>query len=111
MADQADVYIRNEFAYDVSVIRRLESGSCDLELTISRGDEERILLPGTDISLVINAPSGIDIKYGYFRARTDLDLVVSFSRTDSNWEVKLKPNILPPEVPTTVNITLGGDAP
>ncbi len=111
MADQADVYIKNNFADAVRVFRRLRCGSCDLELTIASGDEESIYLVGIDTSLLINAPGGVDIKDSYCRARTDLDLEVSFSRTDSNWEIKLKPNNLPPEVPTMVYITLGVDAP
>lgn len=108
MADQADVYIKNMFAEGISAIRKLPDGSCDLELTISSGDEQLIYLGGADTSLVINAPSGVDIINCLFTARTGIDLVVLCSRTDSNWKIKIIPNDLPPDSPTTVLITIGG---
>ncbi len=107
MADQADVYVKNRFTGDVRVIRYLSSGVSDLEITISPGNEEKVLLTGTDVYLVIKPPAGKDLKLCFITVRSDVDLSVPGSRTDSLWKVQILPNSLPPEVPTTVNIEAG----
>lgn len=111
MAEQADVYIRNNFEEAIHAVRYLGSGASDLEFTIASQDVETVHLYGTDVYLIINAPSGMDIKYGNLTVRTDIELVVSCSRIDSHWKIHLVPNNFPPETPTTVYITLGEDAP
>ena len=108
MADQADVYIKNALTEAIYAVRYLSGVSSDLDITIASGDEEKILLPGTDVYLVITAPRGIDIKESSILVKSDMDLEVSCSRTNSNWKIQIMPNSLPPEVPTTVNITVGG---
>lgn len=111
MAEQADVYIKNNLEDSLSVIRKLPDGSSDLNITIAAGNEEQIYLAGTDVSLIVGAPEGVDTKDHPFVVKSGLDLAVSHSRTDSNWTIKIIPNDLPPEVPTTVNITVGGTEP
>ena len=111
MADQADVYVNNQFTDAVHVVRYLPRGGSDLEVTILSGNEEKILLPGTDVYLVINAPGGVDIKNHKIIVTTGLDLAVSCSRTNSNWTIQIIPNSLPPEVPTTVNVEIGAGGP
>jgi hypothetical protein len=111
MADRADFYVRNVLADDINVIRKLPDGSIDLETDIASGDEEMIPLQGTDVSLIINAPEGMDIKDCPVKVKSDVDLDVSCSRTDSNWNVKIVPNDLPPDTPTSVNMTMGDDGP
>jgi hypothetical protein len=111
MADRADVYIKNVLVDDINVIRKLPDGSSDLEITIATGNEEMVHLPGPEVSLAINAPEGVDTKDCPFIVKSGVDLAVSCSRTDSNWGMNIVPNELPPEVPLTVNITVGTDAP
>lgn len=111
MADRADVYIKNVLTDDIHVIRRLPDGSSDLDVTIATGNEEMVHLPGPEVSLLINAPEGLDTKDCPFKVKSGVDLAVSCSRTDSNWGMNIVPNELPPEVPLTVNITVGTDAP
>ena len=108
MADQADVFVKNTFPEgSVHVIRYLSDGSSDLEVTIDSGGEEKIYLGGTDVHLIINAPGGVDTKERLAKVRSDLDLAVSYSRTNSNWKVQVTPNSSLAEVPTTVNISIG----
>jgi len=115
MADRADVYVRNgltgSIQGDIHVTRKLPDGSSDLDITIANGNEEMIHLPGPEVSLVIDAPEGVDSKDCPFKVKSGVDLAVSCSRTDSNWAIKIVPNELPPDVPTTVNVNLGEDEP
>ena len=111
MADRADVIIRNELVGDIKVVRKLPDGSSDLEVTITNGNEEQVHLASTEISLCIEAPEGVDTKECPFHVTSDVDLAVSCSRTESNWIVQIIPNDLPPDTPTTVNVTLGEIAP
>lgn len=111
MAEQADVYVKNNFSGDITVTRKLPDGGSDLEVTIAHGNEEQIYLAGTDVSLIIQAPVGVDTKDHPLGVKSGLDLAVSHSRTDSNWRIRIEPNDLPPEVPTTVNVEAGADPP
>jgi hypothetical protein len=113
MANRADVYVRNGLPdnVNINVIRKLPDGNNDLETTIANGNEEMVHLPGPEVSLVISAPEGTEIKDYPIKVKSDVDLAVSYSRTDSNWAIKIVPNELPPDVPTTVNVNLGEDEP
>ena len=111
MAEQTDVYVKNNLNGDISVFRMLPDGNSDLSITITNGDSEQVYLAGTDVSLVIHAPEGVDIKDYPLGVRTGLDLAVSHSRTDSRWTIQIVPNDLPPEVPTTVNVNVGENPP
>lgn len=108
MAEQADAYVKNEFTdKTIVVIRNLAGGGSDPAVTIDSGEQEQFYLGGTDVSLTINAPEGMDTKECTFKVQSDVDLDVSCSRTDSNWTLKIEPNSLPPDTPTTVNVNLG----
>lgn len=107
MAEQADVYVKNNLTGDITVVRKLPDGSSDLSITIANGNTEQIYLAGTDVSLVIHAPEGVDTKDHPLGVKSGLDLAVSHSRTDSRWTIQIVPNDLPPEVPTTVNVSAG----
>jgi hypothetical protein len=112
MADQADFYVKNKSAgAAITVSRKLPDGSTDLTTTIPVGSSEKIYLGGTDFSLIINGPTGKDTKSLYLGLKSDVDLDVSCCRTDSIWTIKIKPNSLPPEAPTTVNVTVGTNEP
>lgn len=109
MANQADVYIKNELLEKIHFSRKLPDGSSDLDDVIAAGEVERIYLPGPDVSLVIDAPRSMDIKTCPIKAKSDVDLHILCSRTYSNWTIKIIPNGLPPHTPTSVHITIGGN--
>ena len=109
MADRADVNVKNVLADDINVIRQLPDGSSDVNIVIAGGGEEQVQLPGPEVSLVIKAPVGMDIKECPVKVKSDVDLTVSHSRTDSSWLIKIVPNDLPLDVPTTVNVNIGED--
>jgi len=108
MAEQADAYVKNEFTTKtIAVIRNLAGGGSDPEVPITCAEQEQFYLGGTDVSLTIKAPEGMDTKECIFKVQSDVDLDVSYSRTNSNWTLKIVPNSLPPDTPTTVNVNLG----
>ena len=113
MANRADVNVKNCFTdnVDLNVVRKLSDGSTDLNSTITDGNEEQIHLPSTDVSLVVTAPNGFEIKNCPVHVKSDVDLDISKSRTDSNWTFQIVPNTLPPDIPTTVNVEIGPDEP
>jgi hypothetical protein len=111
MANRADFYVRNALTNDINVIRKLPDGSIDLETAVAYGDEEMIPLQGTEVSLIINGPDGTDIKECPVKVKSDVDLAVTCSRTDSNWALQIVPNELPPDTPTDVNVYVGEDGP
>ncbi len=111
MANRADVYVENVLTDGINVIRKLPDGSSDLEFAIANGNEEQIHLAAPEVSLLINAPEGVDTKECPFKVKSDVDLAVSCSRTDSNWTVQIVSNDLPPDVPTTVNVRVGEEGP
>ena len=109
MIEQADFYVNNSFQTAVQVSRKLPDGSTDLNVGVDPGNTEKVPIQGTDVSLVIEAPGGIDIKECFLRSRAEVDLAVLFSRTDSHWKINIVPNDLEPEAPTTVNVNVGED--
>ncbi|HLP44425.1 MAG TPA: hypothetical protein VK186_28285 [Candidatus Deferrimicrobium sp.] len=112
MAEQANVFVKNLFTDAITVFRKLPDGNNDLEKRIPHGNEEEIILPGPTVAMIIHAPNGVDTQNSPIVVRSSIiDLAVKCSRTDGNWTIKIIPNDLPPEVPTTVNITVGADGP
>jgi hypothetical protein len=101
MANQADFLIKN-----VCFAEGLEVSKLTPVATIADGIEERIPVLSPDESLVIKAPVGKDIRYCPLTVKSDVDLSVTVSRTNSTWTLKIIPNDLPPDVPTTVNVTI-----
>jgi hypothetical protein len=115
MAEQADIYVKNEFASDI-VVTRILPDEISSDTTIPSGDEDRFYLTShceekfplvvSEELLIINAPDGVDTEDCYIIVRSSIiDLAISFSST--NWTIRIVPNELPPEVPTSVNVTVG----
>ena len=107
MAEQADVFVKNKFESerDIVVTRVLPDESRE-DTIIANGDEEKFPLLVAEESLIINAPDGADTENLHLIVRSSIiDLKVTHSST--NWTLQIIPNDLPPEVPTTVNITPG----
>jgi hypothetical protein len=108
--EQADFYVNNTFeTAAVQVSRKLADGSTDLNVGVDPGNTQKVPIQGTDVSLVIDAPAGVDIKDCFLRSRAEVDLAVLVSRTDSHWKINIVPNDLDPEAPTTVNVNVGED--
>jgi hypothetical protein len=109
MAEQADVYVKNSFKSDIVVTRVLPDESSE-DTTIASGNEEKFPLLVSEELLIINVPHGEDTKDWSIVVRSSIiDLKVGQSST--NWTLRIMPNDLPPEVPTTVNVDVGQDPP
>jgi len=109
MADRADVTVTNVFpetGNSINVARKVEE-TIDFETTIPVNGEEMINLPGPEASLIIHAPDGVDIKERKIHVHSDVDLAVTCSRTASTWTLAIIQNDLPPDVPTTINVSVG----
>ena len=107
MANRADVYIYNGEAGNLSACHKFPDGSSGMEVVIDYKNEVMIPLQGTDVTMVVNAPVGVDIKDCPIRLKADVDLAITYSRTNSNWAFQIIPNDLPTDSPTTVNIDIG----
>jgi hypothetical protein len=105
MAEQADAFVKNTFDSDIVVTRILPDESSE-DNTIGSGKEKRFPLLVSEESLIINAPEGKDTENLHITVRSSIiDLKVRHSTT--NWTLRIIPNDLPPEVPTTVNVSVG----
>jgi len=113
MANQADVFIKNKFKPEHSFKFKhlLPNGSVNSEGTLPVTEEEKFFLPDTQSKIIVDPPPGFNIKDCWFSVKGMVDLNIVYSRTDNNWTINIIPNDLPPDVPTTVNVTMGGEAP
>jgi hypothetical protein len=108
MANTAEVLVKNVFTGDsIRVIRKPTPNDVDLDKTVAANDQQQVNLQSPDVLLVIEAPTGKDIKTCQLKVDAAVDLEVIASRTNSYWTVKIVPNEIPPDIPTTVNISLG----
>lgn len=108
MANRADFYVRNNLmTADLNVCCKHQDGSESNNMTVLNKAEERIHLPSPEVSMVLASPPGLEMKTCPILVKSDVDLEILYSRTDSNWTIKIIPNELPPDVPTDVNVTLG----
>lgn len=112
MINKADVFVRNEWVDGVEVTRMIhQDETSDLNITIARQNEEKIILPSLTTSLIINAPAGHDIKNCPIEMKSDVDMELLYSRTHHRLTIKVLPNDLTEEIPTTMNVTLGEEEP
>ena len=110
MANYADVLVKNRIKNEVksiNVTRKLPDGTTGYHTVLSQGGQEEINLQSTDVSLVIDVIDGLDTKEYWVTVKAAVDLETVYSRTNKNWTFKIIPNELEPEIPTTVNITIG----
>ena len=106
MADQADVYVKNNLTDEIQAIRYLiPSGNSDLNLSITSGNQEKVGLVRTETSLTIEAPSGVDPAVCPFSVSNEE--LLSWETNSDHWAVEIKPNNLPPNTPTSVNVEVG----
>lgn len=106
MAEQADFHVRNMVPGTITVTRILPQPADPENTTIESGSVEPFPALNPQESLIINLPSGKDTSEWPLGVRTSItDLTVSCSET--SWTIKIVPNDLEGEVPTTVNINAG----
>jgi hypothetical protein len=106
MVNEADVYVNNNLADTISAARYCLPGeNKDLEVSITSGNEEMIHLVRTETYLVIEPPSGVEPAECQFSVSNEE--LLRWETNNDHWNVEIKPNNLPPDTPTTVNIDLG----
>ena len=111
MPNSANAYVRNEWKEGIDVTRMIDADTSDFNATIDLQNEEMIHLANPEVSLVISAAEGLAVKNCPLQVRSDVDLKILYSRTDSNWTINIIPNDLPEDIPTTMNVTLGKEEP
>jgi len=106
MADQADVYVKNKLTDPIGVVRYcLPGGESDLDISIGGGNEEMIYLVRSQTYMTIKLPDGKYTADCPFRVSNEE--LLGWSTMDDCWTVEIKPNNVPSNSPTTVNIDLG----
>jgi hypothetical protein len=113
MAENAEVIVKNRLRVegDVKVSRKLPDGKTDFNAAIAWHKKGKVVLPDPDVSLIIAAPAGMDTRDCPITVLSDVDLIINYSRSKSFWQMRIDPNDLPPQVPTTVNVNIGEDEP
>lgn len=106
MAEQADVFVKNNFVTEDITVKRILPDEIVTTTTIGYGGEVKFPLLVPEESLIIIQPEGKNPEEWALKVRSSIiDLAVSPS--SNQWRVRIIPNELPPEVPTTVNVTVG----
>jgi hypothetical protein len=113
MANNADVNVKNMFGNNVTVNvkRRLQDGTIDQDVDIVQNEANQLQLPSTEGALLITVPGGMNLRDCFLKVKTDVDVEAIHSRTEGNWTLKIIPNDIPPDIPTTVNVSVGQDEP
>jgi hypothetical protein len=111
MAEQVNVCVRNCSDKDIGVYREMADGTRDLNWTIPGGEDDSILLPEPGVFLVIStpdAPNGPNTLNCWFNVTFNEELVEWEVMDDYHWKMQIADNTRPPEVPTDVNVEVGG---
>lgn len=109
MADQADVYVKNNLnvTAPVGVVRYcLPGDNSDLDISIGSGNEEMVYLVRSQTYMTINLPDGVYTADCQFSVSNEE--LLSWETMDGSWAVEIKPNNVSHDSPTTVNIDLNG---
>jgi len=107
MADQANFYIKNSLQQGITVTCYANGVVVGTAVSLAYQEEQKFYIAGTDMTLVIQGPSGMDIKDCPIFVRADIDLNTVVSRTNSTWTMSIVPNTLDPISPTDVNVNVG----
>jgi len=111
MANQANFHVNNCFRNDITVSSKISRGPIDKKLTIKPKSKYPIFIPGPEVSLRIDAPKGVDAGECYLKLKSQVDLSVKYSKNKAQWVIRLTPNKLADNLPTTVNVEVGVDKP
>ncbi len=108
MVEQVNVCVRNLFINeDIEVFREHADGVREPSITIVAASYEAVLLPELGVFLIINPPTGVDISSCQFNV-TKNEHLVSWEQMDDHWRMQMAANEDDPEVPTDVNVEVGG---
>jgi len=112
MAEQVDVFVTTQLeGIEIYVARELSDGTRDSEATVTIGNEKKIVLDGLEHAVIIKPPQGFDIKKNPLSVTSDIDLMITYSVWKGHYIVKVSPNPLGQDVPTTANVNVGTDRP
>ncbi len=112
MTQRADVTVKNTFKWTGIDVERLDPAQrSELKKPVNFTEEEIVGLQSFDSSLKIMVPEHIDIKQCYLTINSILDVQVRLKVNERCWIVNLMPNDGNSEVPTTVNVDVGGTEP
>ncbi len=107
MIYRADAYVRNNSnLIDTLNVVSMHRYTKMQETTVNHGNVVRIPLSGPEVSLIISAPGDTDTKRCCIMIESDVDLDMVYSRAERNWTIKILPNELAPDMPTSINITI-----
>jgi hypothetical protein len=53
----------------------------------------------------------MELRDCFLKVKTDVDANAVHSRTEGKWTLNIITNEIPPDVPTTMNVTVGHDEP
>ncbi len=107
MSNQTDVSITNQLSSNLEVSRRQPDGSIDRQEHITPSTQAKYNLPGLDVSLEIIGPEGIDYDRCPVIVGSEIPMRMKHSRRTRKWTLKINPNTTQPNLPHTVNVTIG----
>lgn len=112
MPERADVYVKNALEKgDLKVSLKHGNGTPVHGNYIVKGNRERVYLGDAEVSMIIDLPGLPGTKEYLFKVLSGVDITMSFSRSKSRWTMKIDPNDLENETPTSVNVEVGEDEP
>lgn len=112
MADQVDVTVTTRAeGIEIYTARELNDGTRDSEAAVTFTNDSKINLAGLEYSLLIKPPEETDIKKFPITVTSDIDLTITYSVSQGHYRVKIIPNDLVPDVPTTANVNVGTERP
>lgn len=112
MVNNAVVQLKNNFPGEsIHVLRKPGEEVIDLDLMLTPQGTETIDLQSLDVLLEVHGPEGLDLKEYQFTIGSSVDLDISYSREHSRLTFKIAPNDVDPDIPTTVNISIGDARP
>lgn len=116
MANHADFFVLNNLKKNIEVVRiephvhsKSRRSRNSLKATISSGNEKRVPMLSTEVTLEISLPEEYNMVNVPITIRSDVDVSINFSVNKACWSVKIVDNSSPPIVLTSVNITIGND--
>jgi hypothetical protein len=111
MADQADIYVKNESTKgDLSVITYDPLGDPDPNgpVTVSNpGSTESFPLNTSGYLLEITAPGGKNARDFSIKMKPDCDAGLECTWLRTQWKIRTIDIVSDPCIPTTVNVTIG----
>jgi hypothetical protein len=115
MCNNAFFYVKNNLVKSnvtISVVPCI-SGTSGKTVTIGEGLIGEFFLPNSEPNTYLEVtPNGLDLTQCYLIVNPILKIPFEVQNTPaSKWRIRISPNNLPCDTPTTVNITISDDRP